>query len=371
MARAIDQAPITPETAGPALVDLVDAALRSRGALAPADACALLAPLPDAIAAARAAGDRVTVPRTAERETRAVLAALGLATPARPRRGEPVPFRAPELEPDAPPTARSDVYAVAGLLRTAVTGQQPPPWTLQTTPSAAEAQALNGPFGEALWDGLADDPAERPASAQALLDVAAAALAPAPSATPAAAPATDERRVQLLGAAVAGAFFLGLLLAVLGGGGGGADEAEPPDRIALLPAALAPASPAAQAGALYAADMAQTMRRLNVRRVARRERLAEAQTVRGQSRAATSLGEAYGIAARSAGRASPPVSVRATHDGIVDAMRLVESGYRTMARGVRDGDRAQYVRGRDAVRRREALLQRRVQRLDGQGFEVR
>ena len=51
-------------------------------------------------------------------------------------------------------------------------------------------------------------------------------------------------------------------------------------------------------------------------------------------------------------------------------MLLTESAYRTMARGTRDGDRTQFVRGRDAVRRREALLQQRVQRLERLGFTV-
>lgn len=366
MSRALE--PVA-DTSGPKLLDIIDAALQSRGGLTPADACALLAPLPAALDALRATGGPVTLPRGTARDTRAAVAALGLASPPRVKAGAPVPFRAPELADGAPPTSASDVYAVAGLLRTAVTGQSPPPWTLATMPPSSEAPVLDSAFGAVVWDGLADDPALRPESPRVLLDTAQAALTePAPALSTPPAPVADTRRAQLLGAAVAGAFFLGLLLVAIGGE---REQQRTPPRMPLLPAALSPPIAAADAKAAYADDMARTMRGLNSRRVVQRERLADARTGTGQSRGSTALGEAYGIAARSAGRAGPPPNVQETHDGIVSAMRLTESGYRQMARAARDADRAAWVRGRDAVRSREALLQRRVQRLRQLGYDVR
>lgn len=350
---------------GREVVDLVDAALRARGAVTPEDACALLAPLPAAIEAARDAGTTLRLPRGTNRETRAAIAALGLASAPRARAGEPLPFRAPEQVADATPTPASDVYAVAGLLRTAVTGHEPPPWTLANLAANADAPNLAGAFGAVLWDGLADDPALRPASPQALLEAATAALtAPAPPLDDDAAVPPETRRLRRIAAATGGAFLIGLILAVSSGG----DDAPEPERIAVLPAAPAPA--ASGTDDAFAADMAQAMRRLNVRRVARRERLRAATTLPGQASSATALADAFGIAARSAGRAPAPADARENAAAVVDALLLVESGYRTMARGARDGDRAQYNRGRDAVRGREALLQRRIQRLGQSGYRI-
>lgn len=366
MARALDHPPTAP---GRDLLELVDAALQARGILTVADAVALLAPLPATLEAARADDAPLRLPPRTNRDTRAVLAALGLVDAPRKRGDGPVPYRAPERGPEDPPTPRSDVYAVAGLLRTAVTGHDPPPWTLETLPSAANVPALSGTFGAVLWDALADDPAQRPATPAALLDAASAAAAgrtiPA-AATPAAPP--DAQRLRLAAAAAAGAFFLGMLLVTIGGG---QDAPSPPRPVALLPAGLTPDAAATGTDAAYSREFAATMRRLNRRRVARRERLFRATTLAGQSRSATALADAYGLAARAARRAPVPARASSAHADIVEAMRLTESGYRTMARGARDGDRAQYVRGRDAVRRREALLQRRIQRLERLGFEVR
>lgn len=365
MARTVDQPTSAP---GRDLLDLIDAALTARGVLTPADACALLTPLPSLLDGARLEGGEVKVPARTARDVRAVLAAFELASPPRTSGGALVPFRAPELAAGAPATSRSDVYAVAGLLRTAVTGQDPPPWTLETMP--ASAPQLSGAFGDVLWDALADDPAQRPPSPSALLAAAAAAAsgprAPEPEAAPASAPET--RRLRVIAASAAAAFLLGLIVAV-SGNSADVDPAPPP--VIIPPLIAAPDAPASQARAAYAAEVGTALRRLNVRRVARRQRLAEARTQRGQSRAATALAEAYGIAARSVGRADAPAEVRAADRELVETMRLVESGYRTMARGARDGDRAQFVRGRDAVRRREALLQRRIQRLERLGFDVR
>lgn len=365
MARTVDRPTAAP---GRDLLDLIDAALTARGVLTPADACALLAPLPSLLDGARLDGGKIKVPTGTRRDVRAVLAAFGLASPPRTSDGALVPFRAPELAEGAPATSRSDVYAVAGLLRTAVTGQDPPPWTLQTMPTSAPQ--LTGTFGDLLWDALADDPAQRPPSPSALLAAATAAVAGPPAtdreAEPASAPET--RRLRVIAASAAAAFVLGLVVAV---SGNSADVEPAPPPVILPPLIAAPDAPAAQARAAYALELGPALRRLNLRRVARRERLAGAQTRRGQSRAATALAEANGIAARSIGRADAPADVRAADRELVATLRLVESAYRTMARGARDGDRTQFVRGRDAVRRREALLQRRIQRLERLGFDVR
>ena len=364
MARAVEQPAAAP---GRDVADLVDAALRARGILTPEDACALLAPLPAAIQTARDAGSILRLPRGTNRETRAVLAALGLAAPPRARSGEPMPFRAPEMGPDAAPTPASDVYAVAGLIRTAVTGHEPPPWTLANLAATADAPALSGAFGAVLWDALADDPAQRPSSLEALLDDANRSLtapAPAPDATVV---APETRRLRRIAAGAAAAFLFGVVVAISAGGA----DTETPARIAMLPPGPAAAADGAVTDAAFADDMAQAMRRLNVRRTARRERLRVAETRTAQSRAATELADAYGIAARSVRRAPAPANAREDTAAIVDALLLTESAYRTMARGARDGDRAQFVRGRDAVRRREALLQRRVQRLERLGYAVR
>ncbi|MGK2939526.1 MAG: hypothetical protein ACSLFR_17275 [Solirubrobacteraceae bacterium] len=365
MARTIDQPTSAP---GRDLLELIDAALTARGVLTPADACALLAPLPSLLDGTRLDGGELKVPAGTPRDVRAVLAAFGLASPPRTSGDALVPFGAPELAEGAPTTSRSDVYAVAGLLRTAVTGHDPPPWTLQTIP--ASAPQLGGAFGDVLWDALADDPAQRPPSPSALLAAAEAAVAdppiPGPDATPASAPET--RRLRIIAASAGAAFLLGLFVAV---SGNSADIEPAPPPVILPPLIAAPDAAGPQARAAYAAELGTALRRLNVRRVARRERLAEARTRRGQSRTATALAEAYGIAARSVGRADAPADVRAADRELVATLRLVESGYRTMARGARDGERARFVRGRDAVRRREALLQRRIQRLEPLGFDVR
>ncbi|UUY02588.1 hypothetical protein LRS13_18100 [Svornostia abyssi] len=365
MARTVDQPTAAP---GRDLLDLVDAALTARGVLTPADACALLAPLPSLLDGARLEGGEIKVPARTRRDVRAVLAAFDLAPAPRPSSGGLVPFRAPELAAGAPATSRSDVYAIAGLLRTAVTGQDPPPWTLKTMP--ASAPQLTGTFGDVLWDALADDPAKRPPSPSALLAAATAAVAGPTTADletePTSAP--EARRLRVIAASAGAAFVLGLIVAV---SGNSADVEPAPRPVIIPPPIAAPDAPVTQARAAYAAELGRALRRLNVRRVARRERLADARTSRGQSRAATALAEASGIAARSVGRADAPADVRAADRELVATLRLVESAYRTMARGARDGDRAQFVRGRDAVRRREALLQRRIQRLERLGFDVR
>lgn len=367
MARAAERRPAAPleDAAG-----LARSALDARGTLDPAAAVDLLRPLPAAVAAAREAGAPQQAPRKLGPEERALLSALGLVRPPRGVTAGPAPFHAPELAPGGTPTPQSDAYAVAGLLRTAITGEPPPPWTLDTLPRAGGSRRLRGPLDDLLWDALADDPAQRPADSATLLDRAAAAVAPGPAppareheARPAALPAElREPKALVVIGATAAAFLVGAVLAV----SGGAEDPAPPKPVAALPEI-----PRQTTGQLaYAAGMRDAMRGLNTRRGARREQLAAAGTTAGQARAATALGDAYGIAARSVERTPTPPQAQDSTAGIARTMLGVESAYREMARGARDGDRPRYVRGRDAVRRREAALQRRIDRLERLGYDV-
>lgn len=348
------------------LAGLVRAALDARGSLEPAAAVELLRPLPDLLAAVRADGGPQTAPPKLGPEERALLSALGVVRPPRGVTGGPAPFHAPELAPGGAPTPRTDAYAVAGLLRTAITGDPPPPWTLDALPPSGSARKLQGALDDLLWDALADDPAQRPSDAFALLDLAAdAARRPA---VPAAAPRRPaerelpDRKVLMLGGATGVAFLVGLVLAV----SGGTEDPAPPRPVAALPEI--PQQTTAQLA--YATAMRQAMRGLNTRRIARRAQLAGANTTAAQTRAATGLAEAYGIAARSIGEAPAPPQARESTAGIVRMLRSTEDAYRLMARGARDDDRAEFNRGRDAVRRREAALQNRLERLERLGYDV-
>lgn len=371
MARAMDRD--TSRDAATTVADIVRAALEARGGLSPEDAVELLTPLADALDSARVAG--VSAPR-AGGDDGAVLAALGLGADVTPAAG-PAPFRAPELTPGSRPSARSDVYAIAGLLRTAVTGQSPPPWTLSTLPPADGARALGPRLSALLWDALADDPMQRPVTPSELLARAQEAVAgdaarpqtsaPSPSAGGgAAAAALRPPRAVLVGLGALAAFVVGIIVAVASGG-----TATPaaPDPIRALPQIDSAAIATGQQVA-FATAMRETMRKLNTRRIARRTRLARARTSTGQARAATSLGDAYGLAARSVAATRSPERALLTKRGIAAMMRDVEAAYRTLAAGARDGDAAAFARGRELVRRREAFLQRRIQGLERVGYVV-
>lgn len=351
------------------LAEVAQAALNARGTLDPDGAVELLRPLPELLAAVRADGVPHAAPPKLGPEERALLSALGVVRPPRGVTSGPAPFHAPELSPGAAPTPRTDAYAVAGLLRTAITGDPPPPWTLDTLPPSGGARKLRGALDDLLWDALADDPAQRPADAAAVLDLAAdAARRPAAPAAPHRPPAgprereLPERKVLLLGGATGVAFLVGLVLAV----SGGADDPAEPRPLAALP----DIPQRATQQLAYATAMRQAMRGLNIRRVARRDQLAAADTTAGQTRAASGLAEAYGIAARSIGAAPAPPEARESTADIVRLLGSTEDAYREMARGARDDDRARFNRGRDAVRRREAALQRRIQRLERLGYDV-
>lgn len=351
------------------LAELVRGALDARGTLSPDAAIDLLRPLPDLLAAARAEGGPQPAPPKLGPQERALLSALGVVRPPRGVTGGPAPFHAPELAPGAVPTPRTDAYAVAGLLRTTITGDAPPPWTLDALPQAGGARKLRGGLDDLLWDALADDPGQRPADAAALLDLAADAArrragpaAPGRQPERPGTPELPERRVLLLGGATGLAFLVGLVLAV----SGGSEDPAPPRPVAALPEI--PRQVTEQLA--YAAAMRQALRGLNTRRVARRAQLTGAETTAAQTRAATALAEAYGIAARSVDDVPTPSRARESTDGIVRTMRSTEDAYRVMARGARDDDRVEFNRGRDAVRRREAALQRRLERLERLGYDV-
>lgn len=371
MARAMDRE--TSSAPATTVADIVRAALATRGGLSPEDAVELLSPLPDALDAARVQG---RPPSRLGGDDGAVLAALGLGTDVTPASG-PAPFRAPELSPGSRPSARSDVYAIAGLLRTAITGQSPPPWTLSTLPPADGDRALGPRLSALLWDALADDPAQRPVTPAELLAGAREAVAadtaqphaPSPAPSPVSAAATAalrEPRAILVGLGALLAFIVGIIVAVASGG---TTTPAAPDPIRALPSINTAALATGQQVA-FATEMRATMRKLNTRRIARRARLARAQTSAGQSRAATELGDAYGLAARSVSATRSPERALLTKRGIATMMREVEAAYRTLAAGARDGDAAAFARGRELVRRREAFLQRRIQGLERVGYVV-
>ncbi|MBJ7331184.1 MAG: hypothetical protein JHC95_14910 [Solirubrobacteraceae bacterium] len=338
----------------------------ARGTLSPAAAVALLAPLDHALTGVRDRGvstrDLSPARLRVGSDGGLVMTPFALVDPAD---GDAiVPYRAPELGASAGATAASDVYAIAGLLRTAITGQPPPPWSLQTLPPAASPQ-LGDALADVLWDGLADDPARRPSTPRELLLRAQDAIV-ADTAAAEAPPKQRSRKPWLIATGVVAAFLLGTILS-----SGGPDAVENAPRPVSGLLAAAPSAPASAADPAYAGAQREAMRRLNTRRVARRAQLADAETLRGQARIATSLGDAYGLAARELRRAPAPAGATAqANAGILDALRKVEGAYRTMAAGARDGDRARFVRGRDAVRRREALLQRRLGRLEALGYDV-
>jgi hypothetical protein len=362
MARTARQ----PSTSLGDLAELARDALDARGTLAPDAAVELLLPLPDLLDAARVDAPHPAPPKLGP-EARALLSALGVVRPPRGVVDGPAPFHAPELAPGATPTPHTDAYAVAGLLRTAITGDTPPPWTLDALPPADGARKLQGGLDELLWAALADDPGQRPADVAALLRLAEdAARQPAAPAGPRREPARErelpERKVLLLGGATGVAFLIGLMLAVSGG---------TEDPVAPRPVAALQGVPERATGQLaYATGMRRAMRGLNTRRVARREQLAAAGTTAAQTRAATGLGEAYRIAARSVDKTPTPPQARESTAGIIRLLQETEDAYRVMARGARDEDRAEFNRGREAVQRREAALQRRLERLERLGYDV-
>jgi hypothetical protein len=178
--------------------ETLDALLARGGPLAPEDAIVLLAPVAAALDVAHARGlvcDALTpaevwITRDAAGRPRGELADIGPAWPTTLRPGRllgDVDQLAPEEIRGETPSPRSNTYALGALLVRCLTGEPPFPATsraaalsahLETSPPRVSERVdreLPG-LDRVVASALAKDPAERPASATALLAAAADAL---------------------------------------------------------------------------------------------------------------------------------------------------------------------------------------------------
>ena len=176
---------------GPSLREIIDAG----GALGPMRAVRLLGDVADALEAIHAAGllhRRLGAGAVLVRELpieRPLLWDLALGRPAVSPDGSDEPgYRSPEELRGAPATPASDHYALACLLFEALTGS--PPGERRSGP------ALPPGLERILAAGLAEDPAQRPASARKLLSETARILVSGESGSTTESPAPVETETE-------------------------------------------------------------------------------------------------------------------------------------------------------------------------------
>lgn len=277
-----------------------------------------------------------------------------------------VAHAAPEPANGQAPGPRSDVYSLATIVFTALTGTAPfgdgRGRSTHADDAPARASSLVPDLPPAL-DGvltaaMAKEPGRRPASGGELMRLVELAFDPVeePPGTEAGAAQAAPRR------AITSTVLITAGLALIAASGGwllsGLGRDAPND-----PAPAASRAAQSQADAALSA----TFSRLNRRTGELQRTLRTARTRDGQARTAAALAREYRLASRSLGRSKTTLGKVAPTGALFAALGTASGAYDRLGDAARAGNARRFATSADQVRRAEAGVRREAARLGARG----